>query len=91
MRTVSAMDVRKRFGELLDLAASGERIVIERDRRPLAYLVSVEDGLRLDGPSPQVVAGRLAALDRLAAVAADQTVRTAPGAAAEVRADRDRR
>jgi prevent-host-death family protein len=90
MRTVSAMSVRKRFGELLDAAASGERIVIERDRRPLAYLVSVEDGLRLDGPSPQVVAGRLAALDRLAALAADQTVQTAPGAAEEVRADRDR-
>ncbi|MDQ3345703.1 MAG: type II toxin-antitoxin system Phd/YefM family antitoxin [Chloroflexota bacterium] len=39
MRTISAMDLRKRLGETLDEAAAGERIVIERDRRPLAMLV----------------------------------------------------
>lgn len=33
------MDLRKRLGETLDRAAAGERIVIERDRRPLAVLV----------------------------------------------------
>ena len=49
MRTVSALDVRRRLGELLDAASAGERIVIERDRRPLAVLVSYEDGLRLEG------------------------------------------
>ncbi len=46
MRTVSAMDMRKKLGEILDAASAGERILIERDHRPLAYLVSVEDGQR---------------------------------------------
>lgn len=36
---MSAMDFRKRLGEALDRAAAGERIVIERDRQPLAILV----------------------------------------------------
>ena len=48
MRTVTAMDMRKRLGEILDAASAGERILIERDHRPLAYLVSVEDAARLD-------------------------------------------
>jgi len=39
MRTISAMDLRRRLGEVLDQAAAGERIVIERDRRPLAMLI----------------------------------------------------
>ena len=38
------MDMRKRLGEILDAASAGERILIERDHRPLAYLVSVEEG-----------------------------------------------
>ena len=42
------MDMRKRLGEILDAASAGERILIERDHRPLAYLVSVEDAARLD-------------------------------------------
>ena len=44
MRTVTAMDMRKRLGEILDAASAGERILIERDHKPLAYLVSVEEG-----------------------------------------------
>ena len=50
---------------MLDAASAGERLVIERNGRPLAMLVSVEDGRRLD---PDVVAlreRRLAALDRI--------------------------
>ena len=39
--------MRKKLGEILDAASAGERILIERDHRPLAYLVSVEDGQRL--------------------------------------------
>lgn len=69
MRTVSAMDMRKRLGEILDAASAGERILIERDRRPLAYLVSVEDGQRLDGEREDRIAKNLAALDRLEALA----------------------
>src|SRR6478752_2341015 len=68
MRTVTAMDMRKRLGEILDAASAGERILIERDHRPLAYLVSVEDGRRLDPDAKARVARRLAALDRLAAL-----------------------
>ena len=30
MRSVSALDVRKHFGQLLDEAAAGERLIIER-------------------------------------------------------------
>ena len=48
MRTVSALDVRKHFGELLDAAAAGERIVIERAGQPRAALVSLEDLRTLD-------------------------------------------
>jgi prevent-host-death family protein len=33
------MDLRKHLGEILDQAAAGERIVIERDRRPMAVLL----------------------------------------------------
>ncbi len=65
MRTVSALDVRKRLGQLLDEASAGERIVIERDRRPLAMLVSYEDGMRLAGSTEERAARALAALDRL--------------------------
>jgi len=68
MRTVTAMDMRKRLGEILDAASAGERILIERDHRPLAYLVSVEEGVRLDPDIEALVARRHAALDRLAAL-----------------------
>ena len=33
------MELRKRLGEALDHAAAGERIVIERDRKPMAVLL----------------------------------------------------
>ncbi len=58
MRTVTAMDMRKRLGEILDAASAGERILIERDHRPLAYLVSVEEGdsLESDREALQVAA-----------------------------------
>jgi prevent-host-death family protein len=59
------MDLRRRLGEILDAASAGERFIIERDRRPLAVLVSVEDGHRLDASEDERQARRLAALDRL--------------------------
>jgi prevent-host-death family protein len=65
MRTVSAMDLRKKLGEILDAASAGEQILIERDQKPLAYLVSVEDGQRLDPDREERIKGRLAALDAL--------------------------
>lgn len=68
MRTVSAMDMRKRLGEILDAASAGERILIERDHRPLAYLISVEDAQRLDPDRGQLLAQRMEALERLASL-----------------------
>ena len=56
MRTVTAMDMRKRLGEILDAASAGERILIERDHRPLAYLVSVEEGEQLVPTATVVIA-----------------------------------
>ena len=62
------MDMRKRLGEILDAASAGERILIERDHRPLAYLISVEEGQRLDPDREQLVAQRIEAMDRLMAL-----------------------
>ena len=59
------MDMRKRLGEILDAASAGERILIERDHRPLAYLISVEEAHRLDPDREQLVAQRLEALEKL--------------------------
>lgn len=43
MKIYSAIDVRKRFGQILDEAAAGERIVIERAGHPIAGLVPLAD------------------------------------------------
>jgi len=65
MRTVTAMDLRRRLGEILDAAAAGERIAIERDGRPMAVLVTPEAATRIDEDEGARVARALAALDRL--------------------------
>jgi prevent-host-death family protein len=62
VRTVSALDVRKHFGRLLDEAASGERLVIERAGQPIAALVPLSD---LPEGREQRVARRLAVLDEI--------------------------
>src|SRR3989337_2210436 len=48
MRTVTALDVRRRFGQIIDQAAAGERIVIERAGQPVAALVPLADLARVD-------------------------------------------
>ena len=63
------MDMRKRLGEILDAASAGERILIERDHRPLAYLISVEDAQALDPDREELVARQTAAFARLKALA----------------------
>jgi antitoxin (DNA-binding transcriptional repressor) of toxin-antitoxin stability system len=65
MRTVSAMELRAKLGKILDLASSGERIIIERDHRAVAALVTPEDAERLDGSSEDVRDRTDAALERL--------------------------
>jgi antitoxin (DNA-binding transcriptional repressor) of toxin-antitoxin stability system len=57
--------MRKRLGEILDAASAGERILIERDHKPLAWLVSPEDGRRFDEDGQARLERSLAALDRL--------------------------
>lgn len=92
MRTVTPLDLRRSLGALLDAASAGQRILIERDRRPIAMLVSVEDGRRLDPDPDERRRRRLAALDRIAALAEEQR-RAHPGgplAVDAVRAERDR-
>jgi len=59
------MDLRRRLGEILDAAAAGERIAIERDGRPMAVLVTPEAALRMDEGTEARVQRGLAALDRL--------------------------
>lgn len=65
MRHISPLDLRRSLGAILDAASAGERFLIQRDHRPLAMLVSVEDGQRLDESAEELRQRRLAALDRL--------------------------
>ena len=62
------MYMRKKLGEILDAASAGERILIERDQKPLAYLVSVEDGQSLDPDREARIKRQLDALDALVAM-----------------------
>jgi prevent-host-death family protein len=64
---VTAGALRARLGEILDRASAGERIVVERDHKPIAVLVSPEDAGRLEPNEDERLARNLAALDRLAA------------------------
>jgi prevent-host-death family protein len=92
VKTVSALDVRKRFGKILDEAGRGERIVIERAGQPIAALVPLSDLAALD--PEQKRARQLAALDELRRLARE-TAELYPmpefDAVAAVRADRDER
>jgi prevent-host-death family protein len=89
VKTVSALDVRRRFGQLLDEAAAGERIVIERAGTALAALVPLSDLAEAD---PRTAAAReLAALAEIRRLVAEAPAAPAGwDSAAAVRADRDR-
>jgi prevent-host-death family protein len=63
MRTISALDVRARFGQVLDEAAAGERFIVERAGLPVAAIVPLRD---LEATDPvRVREWRLAAVDQL--------------------------
>ncbi|MBI3745801.1 MAG: type II toxin-antitoxin system Phd/YefM family antitoxin [Chloroflexi bacterium] len=68
MRTVTALDVRRRFGQIIDDAAAGERIVIERAGQPVAALVPLADLAVLDPDGRR--AAKLGALDDIRRLAA---------------------
>ena len=93
MRTITPLDLRRSLGRILDEASAGERFVIERDHRPMAMLVSVEDGHRLDEDAESRVARMDAALERLAQFGDRLRERypDGPDAATAVRMDRDER
>ena len=91
MRTITAMDLRRRLGETLDQAAAGERIVIERDRRPLAVLVPYSQAVLADESDQERLARIDAAFDRLEAFAGRMREKypDGPDAATAIREDRD--
>jgi len=90
------MDLRRKMGEWLDRASAGERIVIERDHRPMAVLVPYEDAARL-GESAEERAHRVTdALDRLAALGDRMArehpeIRDLPDSATLIREEREAR
>jgi len=46
--TVNALTLRKKFGEIIDMASiSGNSVIIERMQKPIAVLVSYQDYLRV--------------------------------------------
>src|SRR5450759_4522604 len=65
MRVITPLHLRRSLGAILDAASAGERLVIERNGRPLAMLVSVEEGRRLDPDVDALRQRRVAALDRI--------------------------
>jgi prevent-host-death family protein len=89
MRTVSALDVRRHFGSLLDEAAAGERIVIERAGEARAALVPISDLEELE--PAHALARKREALGLLRRMAQRQPAREGFDAAASMRRMRDER
>ena len=97
MRVVTATELRAKLGEILDAASAGEKILVERDHKPLAYLISPEEEAARNVIDREArIERELRALDEL--VAFGQTWAAAhprqPGdmtAAEWVRWDRDHR
>jgi prevent-host-death family protein len=89
MRTVTAIEVRKKFGEIVDQAAAGERIVIERAGHPVAAIVPLSD---LDLVDPDQKRNReLAAIDEIRRRAKSYPMRRTESAADLIRRLRDER
>jgi len=65
MKTVTPMDLRRSLGRILDEASAGERFLIERDHKPMAVLVSVEEAQRLEPDAAEQRRQRKAALDAI--------------------------
>ncbi len=89
MRSVSALDVRKHFGQLLDEAAAGERLVIERAGVPVAALVPLSD-LAASDPDRRR-AERLKAIDDIVRLARQRPVDRSIDATTIIREQRQAR
>ena len=85
------MDLRRRLGDFLDQAAAGERIVIERDRRPMAVLVPFSHANFADETDEQRRLRVDAALESLRRFGERMRLKypEGPDAVAAVRWDRD--
>jgi len=89
MRTVSALDVRKHFGQLLDEAAGGERLVIERAGQPIAALVPLADLPEIG--REERIRRRREAVDDIARLARQRPVGQAADSATLIREQRRQR
>lgn len=89
MRAVTALEVRRKFGQIIDEAAAGERIVIERAGQPIAAIVPLSD-LALVDPERRKVE-RLKALEDIRQMAKQWTIDPDFDAADAVRRMRDER
>lgn len=88
MRSISALDVRARFGQVLDEAAAGERFVVERGGLPVAAIVPLSDLDHLD--PDRIRERRLAAVERMGKVGARHLREHGPtDSAAAIRFERD--
>jgi prevent-host-death family protein len=88
MRSISALDVRARFGQVLDQAAAGERFIVERAGQPVAAIVPLAD---LDHMDPdRIRERRLAAVEQMVRLGRRDRRRYGPfDAVAAIREDRD--
>jgi prevent-host-death family protein len=89
MRTVTAIEVRKRFGEIVDQAAAGERIVIERAGHPIAAIVPLSDLAQIDPDEKRK--RQLAALEEIRRRAKRYPLILGESAAELIRRQRDER
>lgn len=89
MRSVSALDVRKHFGQLLDEAAGGERLIIERAGLPVAALVPLSDLPEMN--RDERVRRRREAIDDIARLARQRPVDRTVDAATLIREQRRQR
>jgi prevent-host-death family protein len=89
MRTVAAIEVRKRFGEIVDQAAAGERIVIERAGHPVAAIVPLSDLAMVDPDEKRK--RQLAAIEEIRRRAKRHHAQPGESAAELIRRQRDER
>lgn len=96
MRTITATELRQKLGEMLDAASVGEKILIERDHKPLAYLISFEEGQRMAAGDEKKIKRQLQAIDDMVAFGKEWRRNHPPqpgdlSAAEWIRWDRDHR
>ncbi len=70
MRTVTTLDVRREFDQIIKAASSGERIVVERAGKPVVAIVPLAD-LDLVDPEKRRTS-RLGALGEIRKMAAER-------------------